>query len=144
MDDRAAHGTGGAEGADDDAPLDGDEAAAGAAAAGETSDETLAERLAVVLEELLEADDAAPVEEAETDGGVELRAGGRAFAVVGGDALEVRLDPPVLRAALGTPDASPSPRGPGWLRFRPATPDRFALDRAEAWLRLAHRRATGG
>jgi hypothetical protein len=63
------------------------------------------------------------------------------FATAGGDVAEFRLEPAIVRAALGTPDTSPSARGPDWVAFRPAELDRFALDRARAWLASAHRRA---
>ncbi len=120
-----------------DAPLDEAEAAAGAALADEAVDESLDERVELVVEEL--------------DGVTRRRDGpvvlltvhGRVFAVLGPDLLEVALDPPVAAAALRTPDTRPSPRGTGWIAFTPRVSDRFALDRAEAWLRLGHRRAGG-
>jgi hypothetical protein len=78
------------------------------------------------------------------DGEVDrLAVGGRVFAVVGADLLEVALDPRIAKAALATPDTRASSRGAGWIAFTPAVTDRFALDRAEAWVRLAHRRAGG-
>jgi hypothetical protein len=67
---------------------------------------------------------------------------GRAFAVLDGGAAELRLDPLVAPAALRTPDATPSARGSGWVRFAPAAIDDAAVDRAEAWFLSAHRRAT--
>jgi hypothetical protein len=73
--------------------------------------------------------------------GTEWQVRGEVFAVVAGDAAEFRLQPAIARAALGTPDTSPSPRGPDWVSFRPLELDRFALDRATAWLASAHRRA---
>jgi hypothetical protein len=122
---------------DDDGPLDEDEAVAGAATAAADTDETLDERVGSVLEELGDVT-------RTRDGEVErLATGGRVFALVGADLLEVALDPAVARAALKTPDTRPSPRGAGWIAFTPATTDRFALDRAESWVRLAHRRAGG-
>ena len=128
--------TGALDDADDDAPLDEAEAAAGAALAATDTDESLDERIGTVLEEL---DDVTRTH----DGEVELLAvRGRAFAAVGADLLEVALEGPVARAALGTPDTRPSPRGAGWIAFSPAVPDRFALDRAESWVRIAHRRAS--
>ncbi len=48
-----------------------------------------------------------------------LAVGGRVFAVLGPDLLEVALDPPVAAAALRTPDTRPSPRGTGWIAFTP-------------------------
>jgi hypothetical protein len=123
---------------DDDAPLEADEAAAAMAAALEDTDETLDERVGSVMEDL---DDVDQVREGEV---AVFRAGGLPFAVLADDVLEVCLEPPVARAALRTSDTTASPRGDGWIAFRPATTDRFALDRAEAWVRSAHRRATGG
>lgn len=122
---------------EEDLPLDETEAAAGAAAAGSETDESLDERVGSVCEELGDV--------ARTrDGNRELLAvRGRVFAVVGADLLEVALEGAIARAALGTPGTRPSSRGAGWVMFAPATTDRFALDRAEAWVRLAYRRAAG-
>lgn len=122
---------------EDDAPLDEAEAAAGTAAADEPLDESLDERLGLVLEGL----DGVT---RRRDGDVVLLAvRERVFAVLGPDLLEVALEPSVAAAALRTPDTRPSPRGAGWIAFTPRAADRFALDRAEAWLRLGHRRASG-
>lgn len=77
----------------------------------------------------------------EPEGTETVAAGGIAFATHGGGVLEVALDGPVARAALATPEATVSARGPGWVRFAPRAMDRYAADRAEAWLRYAHRRA---
>jgi hypothetical protein len=71
-------------------------------------------------------------------------AGGRPFAVLLPDVLEVALDPVVAKAALRTANTLVSARGAGWIAFTPEPIDRFALDRAEAWIRSAHRRASGG
>jgi hypothetical protein len=71
-------------------------------------------------------------------------AGGRPFAVLMADVLEVALDPVVAKAALRTSNTLASPRGAGWIAFTPEAIDRFALDRAEAWVRSAHRRVAGG
>jgi len=123
---------------EDDAPLDAAEAAAGAAAADEEADETLDERVEAVIEELEGVT-------RERDGeSVTYTAGGRVFAVLMPDLLEVALDPAIAAAALRTPDTLASSRGKGWIAFTPDGIDRFALDRAEAWVRLAHRRASGG
>ena len=122
---------------DDDTPLDDDEAAAGAAEAAAGADETLRERLGRVVGDL---DDVTRTRDGEAE---RLAVGGRVFAVIAADLLEVALDPAVARAAVATPDTRPSPRGAGWVAFAPVGADRFALDRAEAWLRLAHRRAGG-
>ena len=124
--------------ADDDAPLDAAEAAQGAAAADEETDETLDERVEAVIEELEGVT-------RERDGeSVAYAVGGRVFAILMPDLLEVALDPAVAAAALRTPDTLTSSRGRGWLAFTPDGIDRYALDRAEAWVRLAHRRAAGG
>jgi hypothetical protein len=66
------------------------------------------------------------------------------FAALGGDRAEFRLDQLVARAALRTPDTSPSARGPDWVAFDPAVLDDGAVDRAEAWFLSAHRRAAAG
>jgi hypothetical protein len=141
---RNGHDPGGTTGAlppdddlDDDAPLDEAEAAAGAAAAGAAADESLDERVGAVCDEL---GDVTRTPEGERE---LLAVGGRSFAALGVDSLDVALDGPVAKAALTTPDTRPSPRGAGWVTFTPAARDRFALDRAEAWVRLAHRRAGG-
>jgi hypothetical protein len=123
---------------DDDAPLTLAEAVAADAAAGEAADETLDERVEAVIEGL------EGVERLREDESVHYRVGGRDFAVLMQDVLEVALDPAVTRAAIRTPATMASSRGGGWLAFAPDEIDRFALDRAEAWLRSAYRRATGG
>jgi hypothetical protein len=99
--------------------------------------ESLGGRLADVVAEL------SGVERAQGPNGDELRRAGRLFAVLGQGSLEVQLDPLVGAAARRTPDVTASPRGPGWVLFRPRAIDQFALDRAEAWLRSAHRLAAG-
>ena len=78
------------------------------------------------------------------DGSVTWMATGQAFAVLDADgsAAEFCLDPAVAAAAVRTPDASPSTRGPGWVTFRPAALDGHAADRAVAWFASAHRRLT--
>jgi hypothetical protein len=60
-------------------------------------------------------------------------------AAAGPETAEFRLEPMVLRAALGTPDTAASPRGSEWVAFRPQELDRMATDRAAAWLASAHR-----
>ncbi len=126
------------DGLDDDAPLDPVEAAAADAEALEEADESLDERVESVIEEL------PGVERVRDRGAVTYRFGGKPFAVLLDDGLQVALDPVVAKAALRTANTSPSPRGPGWIAFTPRAIDRFALDRAEAWVRSAHRRAAGG
>jgi hypothetical protein len=125
------------DGLDDDAPLDEAEAADAAAVAGADADETLDERVVAVIDEL---EDVTRTREGDVE---RLAVGGRVFAVLGADLLEVGLDAPIAKAALSTPDTRLSPRGSGWIAFTPARTDRFALDRAEAWVRLAYRRAGG-
>ena len=125
------------DGLDDDTPLDAAEEAAAAAEALTEADESLDERVEGVVEDL------DGVVRRRDGGSVTYLARGAAFAVLVSDALEVALDPAVAKAALKTPGASTSRRGPGWITFGPRVVDRFALDRAEAWLRSAHRRASG-
>jgi hypothetical protein len=91
------------------------------------------------LEEALA--DLAHVEQADSGGALEWRRGGRPFAALVDDAPEFRLDPLVAKAALRTPDTSPSKRGEDWVRFSPAVVDGHAVDRAQAWLASAWRRA---
>jgi hypothetical protein len=95
------------------------------------------------LEEALTAAAAALPEAVARTGprGTEWLVRQRPFAAVAGDTAEFRLEPAIVRAALGTPDTGPSSRGPDWVAFRPLELDRFALDRATAWLASAHRRA---
>ena len=66
------------------------------------------------------------------------------FATLDGGMAEFRLDPLVARAALRTPDTSPSTRGEEWLAFAPSVLDDGAVDRAEAWFLSAHRHALKG
>jgi FAD/FMN-containing dehydrogenase len=122
---------------DDDTPLDPSEESAAALEAAAEADETLDERVEAVVEEL---DGVERVREGET---LRYLAGGRPFAVLLPEGLEVVLDAAVARAALRTADTHASPRGAGWIAFSPEAIDRFALDRAEAWLRSAHRRVAG-
>lgn len=81
------------------------------------------------------------IEATTTPGGFEWRRGGELFALLDDDAATYRLAPLVAAAALRTPGTSPSPRGPGWITFRPAPVDGHALDRAIAWLASAWRHA---
>jgi hypothetical protein len=122
---------------DEDAPLDAEEAVEGAAVADAEADETLDERVEAVVEEL---DGVTRQRDGES---VTYTAGGRLFAVLMQDLLEVSLDPPIAAAALRTRDTLTSSRGAGWVAFTPDGIDRFALDRAEAWVRAAYRRAAG-
>jgi len=88
--------------------------------------------------ESLEAIDRTPAGDA-----VEYRRGGRLFAVVVAETLDVSLAPAVAAAARRTPDVTPAARGAGWVSFRPATLDRYAIDRATAWFEAAWRAAAG-
>ena len=135
--DAAADAAADAADEDNDAPLGEGEAAAGDAAAETALDETLDERVEAVLEEL------EGVIRRRDGAALLLAVGTRVFAVLGGEFLEVALEPAIATAALRTPDTRPSPRGAGWIAFWPRNADQFALDRAEAWIRLAHRRAFG-
>jgi hypothetical protein len=74
------------------------------------------------------------------DGVITWSRGGTAFAALGPNGIEIRLDRPIAAAATRTPDTAPSPRGEGWVRFNPAELDSHALDRLRAWLELAYRR----
>ena len=80
------------------------------------------------------------------DGEVGWSRGADLFAVLrtDGDAAEFRLDAAVAAAAVRTPDTAPSPRGSGWVLFRPAALDGHAVDRATAWFVSAYRLAAGG
>ena len=91
--------------------------------------------------ELLErvAAETGDLERVTSGSSVEWRRGPRAFAVAGPDHAEFRLDAAVARAAIRTPDTDPSPRGPGWILFRPSALDGHAVDRAEAWFASAWR-----
>ncbi|MGH2406959.1 MAG: hypothetical protein ACRDF7_02615 [Candidatus Limnocylindrales bacterium] len=75
----------------------------------------------------------------ERGNGVDYEVNGRVVASVGPGGAEFHLGSDVAPAATGTPDTQASPRGPGWVLFRPRVLDRFALDRIAAWLGLAVR-----
>jgi hypothetical protein len=99
------------------------------------SDLTLAEILATSAEDLVDVT-------VSTEGELTTwSAAGRPFATLAREWAEFRLDPMVARAALRTPDTSPSMRGPGWVVFAPSVMDDPAIDRAEAWFLSAHRLA---
>jgi hypothetical protein len=80
------------------------------------------------------------------DGGIAWSRGSDVFAALaaGGASAEFRLDPAIAAAAVRTPDAAPSPRGQGWVRFAPAALDGHAIDRATAWFISARRRTAQG
>jgi hypothetical protein len=83
---------------------------------------------------------------AAPDGTMTWSLGGQAFAALSGEgsSAEFALDPRVAAAASRTPDVDLSPRGPGWVLFRPSTLDDHAADRATAWFASAHRRLNRG
>lgn len=102
---------------------------------------TLRELLATAAADLEDVTAASSLE-----GEIAWSRGGERFAVLGGDggAAEFRLESAVAAAAIRTPDTVPSPRGPGWVLFRPTTLDAHAADRAAAWFASAYRRIAGG
>lgn len=80
------------------------------------------------------------------DGGTIWSTGATPFAGLDavGDTADFRLDPAIAAAAIRTPDTMLSPRGAGWVRFRPAALDGHAVDRATAWFISAYRRSPRG
>ncbi len=98
-------------------------------------------RLLAILDEAAAASDG--VARRERGESVDYEVDGTLVATVGPMGAEFRLGPEVAEAALRTPDAHASPRGPDWVAFRPRTIDRFAADRAEAWFGLAVRLSPG-
>jgi hypothetical protein len=75
------------------------------------------------------------------DGLVTWSRANRAFAALGPNGIDVRLDTAIAAAATRTPDTAPSQRGSEWIRFNPHELDAHAIDRLRAWLELAYRRA---
>ena len=75
------------------------------------------------------------------DGVVTWSRGGRPFAALGANGIEICLDRAIAEAAARTPDTAPSSRGADWIRFNPHELDGHALDRLRAWLELGYRRA---
>ncbi len=93
---------------------------------------------------LAEAADLEPPVDVRSAGPLtEYRIGDRPFAVAAPDAFEVDLGPEVAAAALRTPDAGASPRGPGWVRLATPSIDDHAADRIVSWFELARRIAAG-
>ena len=118
----------------------GDRRAAGAAdAAGLAEADVVGSSLPSLV--VAVTDGLADVERVEAKDEVTWARSGHPFAALAGDLLEVRLQEPVARAALRTPDTSASARGEGWVRFAPASLDRYAADRARAWIESAWRHA---
>ena len=105
----------------------------------------MSEPAAPDLAQIIEAaaSDLEAVERRPANSGAEWSIGGVTFAAVESEEAEFRLAPPVVAAALRTPDTSRSPRGADWVAFRPATLDQHAIDRATAWLASAWGRADG-
>lgn len=102
-----------------------------------SGEETLRQRVEVLATEIVGA-----AVTSEPDGeAITWSAAGRLFAALTDDAVELRLDPAIARAATRTPDTSPSDRGPEWVRFAPRELDDHAIDRLEAWFAFARRRA---
>jgi hypothetical protein len=101
---------------------------------------TLRELLATAATELEEAAAATLA-----NGEISWSRGEGPFAMVLADgAAEFQLELAVAAAAVRTPDTVPSPRGKGWVLFRPATLDAHGADRATAWFVSAYRRARSG
>ena len=102
----------------------------------------------MTLRDLLDgvADSLAGVAAQTMDGSTTWTVGGTAFAALGADGstAEFALDPAVAAAATRTPDTVLSPRGPGWVAFRPTRLDDAAADRATAWFESAYRRIGRG
>ena len=99
----------------------------------------------LTLEDLLDdlAGDFADIERGDDPtGGALFLVGDRAFAHADDTGAAFRLRPAIVAAAIRTPDATTSDRGPDWVRFRPAAINQYALDRAQSWFHLAHRLAT--
>jgi hypothetical protein len=61
------------------------------------------------------------------------------IAVTKGGMAEIRLRPDVAKAAMKTPDVTPSALGSSWVAFIPRVIDRFAEDRLRAWFLFAAR-----
>ena len=75
--------------------------------------------------------------------GREFRHGQALFAAAQANMAEVRLDPEIADAALGTPSTSASGRGPDWVRLTGDPGNPHDLDRARAWFLSAWRNAGG-
>jgi hypothetical protein len=95
--------------------------------------------LAVLLEELAASE--AGITAAPVDGTTTWSRASRAFAAASGRGFEACLGREIAAAAMRTPDAGPSARGPEWVRFNPRELDVHAVDRVTAWFELAYRRA---
>ena len=82
---------------------------------------------------------------ARTSGGATVwEAAAGPFAALSGGAAEFRLRPDMVRAAVRTPAARSSDRGPDWVAFdTPAELDRYDVDRLRSWFEMAARLAGG-
>jgi hypothetical protein len=98
-------------------------------------DSSLPARIAEVIVDLPES------RSQSVDGVITWARAGTAFAALGPNGIEIRLDRPIAAAASRTPDTAPSSRGAEWIRFNPAKLDGHALDRLRAWLELGYRRS---
>jgi hypothetical protein len=111
-----------------------------------TSDESIAHEAIteLTLAEVLAAaaEDLTAITATTDSSGTTWSAAGHAFATLIREWAEFRLDPMVARAALRTPDAATSARGPDWVSFAPTVLDDPAIDRAEAWFLSAYRLAS--
>jgi hypothetical protein len=76
-----------------------------------------------------------------TPGGVRYERGGVEFTTVAAAQVAFRLVPDIARAALRTPEATPSERGEGWIVLSPDRVDVFTCDRAVSWFESAARHA---
>jgi hypothetical protein len=102
--------------------------------------------VAVALAEILRdaAADLEDVDGREAGGEVTWSIRGVPFVVATPGTADFLFDPVVARAALGTPDTSPSRRGAGWIAFAPRELDQYAVDRATSWFGASYRVARDG
>ena len=75
--------------------------------------------------------------------GCEFRHGSTPFAFADANTAELRLDPEIAVAALGTPGTATSSRGGDWVRLTADPGNPHDLDRARAWFLSAWRNAGG-
>lgn len=108
---------------------------------GDEDEAPIPQEIPVLIEET--ADLEPPVEVVQAGATTEYRVAGRVFAVASARVFEADLGAEVASAAVRTPDAGGSGRGPGWVRFSPAAIDDHGADRIVAWFELARRIAAG-
>ena len=98
-----------------------------------------------VAELLREAAGGHPTVTIRASGGATVwHSAGRPFAALSGPSAEFRLRPDMVRAALRTPNARASERGPEWVVFdTPLELDRYDIDRLRSWFEMAARLAGG-